>query len=851
MGEQVERGYRELFEHSAVGMAEVTLQGVFRRVNKMFCQMMACAEKDLLGLRFQDITHPDDLEEDIRLVEDLVTGVRDRYELEKRYVRFDNSFIWIHLSVAVVRDEAGSPLYFVSTIVDISQRRAGELRLRVLSEAVEQSPVSIVITDPQGGIEYVNPMFCQVTGYGKEEVLGKNPRILSSGKMNKAFYRKLWQTVTSRKIWQGEFVNRRRDGVEYWEKASISPIVDEQGRILHYVGVKEDVTERKRNIDEREHLLAALERRVRALQCLTTISNAIQQKEKLEDLFWEVLRILPEGWRYPALVHLVYDGVDYAYPGFLQTADRLRAALKVGEATRGWVEIVYPQEHPRAYEGPFLREERELLETVARMLGQSLRRRESEAKLEQAREAAMEANRAKSLFLSNMSHEIRTPLNAILGFSEILYRDAAMGREQREKLQIVNRSGAYLLALINDVLELAKVESGRVVLQNSLFDLRRLVRDMGSLFQVRLDQKGLQLLLEIVEPLPEQVKGDEGRIRRILVNLIGNALKFTDRGVINVRLAGKSLGDGQWRLQVTVKDSGIGIAAEDQEAIFGYFEQAYHQRHDRGGTGLGLAISREFARAMAGDISVSSRPGEGAEFLVTLLLEEGTQQETAIPRSELVAGLLPGQQAYRILVAMSVETDALLLQAMLEQAGFLAIAVAGKEELLQESARGADLIFADLALLQTEEYWLVRELQQRSSRCDLPIIAVSAGLGADEVQQVLLQQVRAVLSKPFTTEQVLNMAAAQTGAQYAYQELEKTSPATWQGRCYLENPLRESLLAATLDGDIERLEELLVQVEVKEPGLAAYARELAGAFRLDALAALWEQGEESRDGTKS
>ncbi|MDD3159328.1 PAS domain S-box protein, partial [Anaeromusa sp.] len=218
MGEQVERGYRELFEYSAVGMAEVTLQGVFRRVNKMFCRMMACEEEELLGLRFQDITHPDDLEEDIRLVEDLVTGVRDRYELEKRYVRFDNSFLWIHLSVAVVRDEAGSPMYFVSTIVDISQRRAGELRLRVLSEAVEQSPVSIVITDPQGGIEYVNPMFCQVTGYGKEELLGKNPRILSSGKMNKAFYRKLWQTVTSRKIWQGEFVNRRRDGVEYWEK---------------------------------------------------------------------------------------------------------------------------------------------------------------------------------------------------------------------------------------------------------------------------------------------------------------------------------------------------------------------------------------------------------------------------------------------------------------------------------------------------------------------------------------------------------------------------------------------------------------------------------------------------------
>ena len=305
MGEQVDRGYRELFEHSAVGMAEVTLQGVFRRVNKMFCQMMACAEKDLLGLRFQDITHPDDLEEDIRLVEDLVTGVRDRYELEKRYIRFDKTFLWIHLSVAVVRDEQENPLYFVSTIVDISQRRADELRLRVLSEAVEQSPVSIVITDPQGGIEYVNPMFCKVTGYAKEEVLGHNPRILSSGKMGDAFYRKLWQTVTSRKIWQGEFVNRRKDGGEYWEKASISPIVDEQGRILHYVGVKEDVTERKRSIDEREHLLAALERRVRALQCLATISNAIQQQEKLEDLFWEVLRVLPEGWRYPALVHLL------------------------------------------------------------------------------------------------------------------------------------------------------------------------------------------------------------------------------------------------------------------------------------------------------------------------------------------------------------------------------------------------------------------------------------------------------------------------------------------------------------------------------------------------------------------
>lgn len=851
MGEQTERGYRELFEHSAVGMAEVTLEGVFCRVNRMFCRMMACEEKDLLGSRFQEITHQDDLKEDVRLVEELKAGVRDRYEMEKRYIRLDGSSLWVHLSVAVVRDELGSPLYFVSTIVDISQRRADELRLRVLSEAVEQSPVSIVITDPKGGIEYVNPMFCKVTGYEKEEVLGHNPRILSSGKMGDAFYRKLWQRVTSRKIWQGEFVNRRKDGGEYWEKASISPIIDEKGRILHYVGVKEDVTERKRSIDEREHLLAALERRVRALQCLATISNAIQQQEKVEDLFWEVLRVLPEGWRYSALVHLVYDGVDYAFPGFVQTADRLRVALKVGGAARGWVEVVYSQEHPRAYEGPFLREERELLETVARMLGQSLLRRESEEKLQQAREAAMEANRAKSLFLSNMSHEIRTPLNAILGFSEILYRDAAMGREQREKLQIVNRSGAYLLALINDVLELAKMESGRVVLQNSLFDLRRLVRDMGSLFQVRVDQKGLQLLLETVEPLPAQVLGDEGKIRRILVNLIGNALKFTDRGSINVRLAGEALDGGLWRLRLTVKDSGIGVASEDQEAIFGYFEQAYHQRHDRGGTGLGLAISREFARTMDGDISVTSRPGEGAEFLVTLVLTEGDCQEAALPQPELVAGLLPGQREYRVLIATQVETDGLLLQAMLEQAGFSATVVVNKEELRQECVLEVDLVFADLALLQVDGYRLARELQRCRRGRELPVIAVSAGLGADEVQQVLLQQVRAVLGKPFTAEQVLAMVAAHTGAQYIYQELEKASVATWQGHCCLENGLRQQLLATTLDGDIERLEELLLQVEAAEPSLAAYARELAGSFRLDALAALWEHGEEHGDATKS
>jgi signal transduction histidine kinase/DNA-binding response OmpR family regulator len=620
---------------------------------------------------------------------------------------------------------------------------------------------------------------------------------------------------------------------------------------LHYVGVKEDVTERKRSIDEREHLLAALERRVRALQCLATISNAIQQQEKVEDLFWEVLRVLPEGWRYSALVHLVYDGVDYAFPGFVQTADRLRVALKVGGAARGWVEVVYPQEHPRAYEGPFLREERELLETVARMLGQSLLRRESEEKLQQAREAAMEANRAKSLFLSNMSHEIRTPLNAILGFSEILYRDAAMGREQREKLQIVNRSGAYLLALINDVLELAKMESGRVVLQNSLFDLRRLVRDMGSLFQVRVDQKGLQLLLETVEPLPAQVLGDEGKIRRILVNLIGNALKFTDRGSINVRLAGEALDGGLWRLRLTVKDSGIGVASEDQEAIFGYFEQAYHQRHDRGGTGLGLAISREFARTMDGDISVTSRPGEGAEFLVTLVLTEGDCQEAALPQPELVAGLLPGQREYRILIATQVETDGLLLKAMLEQAGFSATVVVNKEELRQECVPEVDLVFADLALLQVDGYRLARELQRCQRGRELPVIAVSAGLGADEVQQVLLQQVRAVLGKPFTAEQVLAMVAAHTGAQYVYQELEKASVATWQGHCRLENGLRQQLLAATLDGDIERLEELLLQVEAAEPSLAAYARELAGSFRLDALAALWEHGKEHGDATKS
>ena len=232
-----------------------------------------------------------------------------------------------------------------------------------------------------------------------------------------------------------------------------------------------------------------------------------------------------------------------------------------------------------------------------------------------AREAAVEANRAKSTFLANMSHELRTPLNGIIGFVQLMEGDTTLTTEQRERLAVIMRSGEHLLALINDVLSLSKIEAGQTSLAERTFDLRRLLQGLEEMFRLRAEEQGIQLVFEVAPDLPRWVTCDDGKLRQVLINLLGNAIKFTDEGRVTLR----SSWAGE-RALFSVEDTGHGVAVDDLERIFEPFVQSETGRRRGEGTGLGLAISRNYARLMGGEIVLESETGKGAAFRFDVVL---------------------------------------------------------------------------------------------------------------------------------------------------------------------------------------------------------------------------------------
>ena len=758
--------------------------------------------------------------------------------------------------------------------------RASEERLRQLSAAVEQSPVSIVITDLNGSITYVNPKFSQLTGYSLAEAIGQNPRILKSGYTSSGAYQDLWQTISAGRTWRGEFHNKKKNGELYWEIASISPIIDGAGRVTHYLAVKEDVTARKQAEEGLRESESRYRERAAELQTImdtvpatvwishdqtsqvVTGNRAAYERRRMTPGS-NVSFTAPEGQR-PSHSKIYQNGVELD-PNDLP----LQVCAATGVEIRDFEEeivfddgtVVYElgnvmplfddEGRPRGAVGAFIditdrkeadralqrlyqevQSEKQYFEslvtnnpvatiiisssnevvswnpaaerlfgyTPAEAIGRNIddlitnealraeataysrqaatghlihvvtRRQRKDGtlvdvgvsavpviiegtqigafaiyhditELQRAREEAEAATHAKSAFLAMMSHEIRTPMNGVIGMTSLLL-DTDLTPEQRDYAETVRTSGEALLTIINDILDFSKIEAGRMELESQPFDVRDCIESALDLVAAKAREKSLELAYLIDASTPARLVGDVTRLRQILINLLGNALKFTEKGevVVSVELADSEPRDETmlYTLHFAVKDTGLGIPPDRMSRLFQSFSQVDASTTRKyGGTGLGLAISKRLSELMGGTMWVESEgvPEAGSTFHFTIQAAAAPAQARVYQHADQ-----PQLRDRRVLIVDDNDTNRRVLMGQTRSWNMIPRETASPHEALEWIRRGDpfDLAVIDMQMPDMDGVMLAREIREHRDASRLPLIMLSSlgrkELGADSAQ---------------------------------------------------------------------------------------------------------------------
>jgi PAS domain S-box-containing protein len=467
-----------------------------------------------------------------------------------------------------------------------------------------------------------------------------------------------------------------------------------------------------------------------------------------------------------------------------------------------------------------------------------------------SKENAEVANRAKSQFLASMSHELRTPLNAILGFSQVMARNSSITKEQKEYIEIINRSGEHLLELINDILSMSKIEAGQIHLNENRFDLYKLLNNLKEMLQLKTDSKGLQLIFEKSADVPQYVKTDEVKLRQVLINLLGNAIKFTQHGSVTLRVSSQAekifATDNKLQLYFEVSDTGPGISPSEIHTLFKPFVQTETGRKSMQGTGLGLPIGQQFVRIMGGDIEVESEVDRGTTFRFNIqasLATESDEQEKSVVRQ--VIGLESGQPSYRILIVEDVAENRQLLLELLSPIGFeLCEAANGEEGVALHSLWKPHLILMDMLMPVMDGYEATRSIKQTPQGEKTIIIALTASAFEEQRAGILAAGCDDFICKPLQEDVLFEKIAHHLKVRYIYEEenLSASLPAplplkilTAEDLSVMPRDWVVDLYQAALCVDDSRILELIEQIPETEKNLASALTDLVDNFRIDII----------------
>jgi len=491
----------------------------------------------------------------------------------------------------------------------------------------------VSISDTQGNITYFNEKFVQISQYSRDELQGKNHRLLKSGLHSIEFYDAMWTTISSGQTWHGEICNRRKDGSHYWVNSTIYPMLDANKLPIAYISIRTDITDR------------------------------MQFSEELQD---------------------------------------------------------------------------------------------TNIKLQLAREQAELANQAKSNFLANMSHEIRTPLNSVIGLAQVALIDAK-DSNQSKYLKYILSSGNHLLKLINDILDLSKIEAGKMIIDKRGFNFDEVIEILSSMLMHQAKAKNLELVFEVDKNIPASLQGDPIRLAQILINYTGNAIKFSNQGQIIVRVRLREESKNQCLLYCEVQDSGKGVAQEDQAMLFQTFQQLdTPNASEYGGTGLGLAISKNMAQLMGGEVGVTSQQGEGSIFWFTACLEKGEGiQAISPPPATKPANAYAAFEGASILLVDDNEFNLEVLNASLSKKGVRTIvAPNGLVALEMLKLHKVDCILMDMQMPVMNGIETTRHIRAIHALATLPIIAMTASARIEDQQSCLLAGMDDFISKPIMLDKL-------------------------------------------------------------------------------------------------
>jgi two-component system sensor histidine kinase/response regulator len=855
----------------------------FIMANEASCRLLGYTHEERMAQTVPDIQTAMTLEQLADVVQDIATTGSAQFETQHKCK--DGHIIDARVSICMLRlhDRA----YLLAIWRDISAEKAAATEIRKLSLVIEQSPNPVFMTDLDCRIEYVNDAFVRNTGYARDEVLGKNPRILQSGKTPLATFESLWQTLTAGNTWTGEFINRTSQGQERIEAAIIIPLRQTDGHITQYVAIKEDITEKKQMRDEldrhRENLEQLVQSRTAALNTLVREQNTlfdaasagivlmknrviVRCNHRMDDMFeyaeGEQIGQSTRIWYsddasfeavgldiYPKLqrggidvralefvrkngshlwcrvssqaidasdlskgVVVMFDDItaermtaealhlaneeqqailDTANSGIALIIDhvlmrcnrRLHDMLgwmpreMVGQPTSIWYanDAAYApgsdevDEH--IWRGEVYRRDQELMRKDgslfwARMTGTAVDidnrakgtvwvieditvERAALEQMQHAASLAEAAARMKSDFLANMSHEIRTPMNAIMGMSHLALK-TELTQRQRDYLIKIQNSSQHLLGIINDILDLSKIEAGKMVVERIEFDLDRVLDNVTGLIAEKATSKGLELIIDIDERVPRSLIGDPLRVGQILINFANNAVKFTESGdiTLQIRVVDESANDVLFHFSVI--DTGVGIDELQRSRLFQNFEQADTSTTRKyGGTGLGLAISRQLASLMGGTVGVESQLGKGSTFWFTARLGRGqTQSREFLPKPDL--------RGRRVLVVDDNEHAREIISDMLHSMTFVVSSVPGGPQAVKEIMRAVaanepyEVIFLDWQMPVMDGVETARKIRQILPKAT-PHIAMITAYGRDEVMMSIEEAgIEDVLIKPVT-----------------------------------------------------------------------------------------------------